>query len=127
MNRRGVDGSTRDKTTTRPGGPAARRLGPLPRAWRGWTPRLAALTRLHGLRPPAPAWRRARGAPRKRGYPAGGLRSVRVFDPASTSGFASALDAPTFLAQRASEPLLRRGPSGVAALRSAPGLRPPDR
>ena len=122
-NRSGVEGSTHDKTTTRPGRPSAWRLGPLPRAWRGWTPRLAVLTRLHGLRPPAPAWRRARGAPRKRGYLRWELRSpVRSAPSAAWPAAPGWTPGPGSLRS----PLrLRRSPPQVAALALGAGAAPP--
>lgn len=103
-----------------------RRLGPLPSICHSWTPWLPAARR-SSRRYAAPAglaalgWRRA-----KRGYPRVRARSVQVFDPAGSSGFASPLDAATFVARWASELPLRASSSGVAALRSVPGASPPN-
>jgi len=49
-----------------------RRLGPLPQHCRGWTPRLPAPQRLHGLRPPAGGCAALGGPPRKARLPLAG-------------------------------------------------------
>ena len=64
------DERTHANTATLPGVPAARRPGPIPRASRGWTPRLSHSTCLHVLRPPAPVAGVLGGAPRKARLPA---------------------------------------------------------
>lgn len=117
-------GATHAKPATRLGRPSAWRLGPLPQAWRGWTPRLAVLTRLHGRWPPAPACGGLGGRRAKRGYLRWGQRRPVRFAPRpawpSAAGWTPA---PSALRASLS---LRESPSQVAALRSAPGLRPPS-
>lgn len=106
------------------GGASPRRLGPIPEAWRGWTPRLAALTRLRGLAASSARLSACSGGaaqarlPPSEAAPPGPLRAPVVL------AFGSRLDAWTCPASRGT--LAARESDGGSRACAGAGAAPPQ-